>query len=147
MIRTLVIAAVLASSAPVSMAQVAYAPAEAPAAPAASSDAEFETVANAFGARMEAMQQEMATVINNTPGDPTRRDADLDAIEARYQPEVDAFAVAMEAFANSQVALLPEAQQEQMRAQIAVALPQIRALTLQIRTGLEQAAAQAAAGS
>ncbi|MFC5344741.1 translation initiation factor IF-2 [Brevundimonas staleyi] len=143
MIRALLVAAALAA-APAAFAQTASAPA-APAAPQTPGEAEFEALAQAFGAKMEAMQDEMSAVITNTAGDPARRDSELDAIEARYQPEADAFATAVQTFAHGQAAQLPEAQQAEMRAQIEAAMPQIRGVPNQVRTGIETAAAQAEA--
>lgn len=146
MIRVLLLAAALSASAP-AFAQTAPAPAPSASAPAPT-EAEFETTAEAFGARIEAMQVEMSTAITNTEGDPTRRDAELDAIEAKYQPDVEAFVVAMQAFLDGQAAQVPEAQRAEMQAGIAAALPRIRGVTAEVRAGMERSVAAApAAGS
>ena len=147
MIRVLILAAALATAAP-AFAQTAPAPAPAPAnaaAPAALEDAEFDAKAEAFGQRMQTMQTEMATVISNTAGDTARRDRELDAIVARYQPEADAFAGAVEAFAAGQAAMMPADQQAAIQARIAEALAQVRGVPNQIRTALVSAAAAAQA--
>lgn len=142
MIRVLALAAILATSAFPVLAQTAPAAPPTQPAPQAPGEAEFEATAQAFGARMETMQTEMGTAITNTAGDPARRDTELDAIEARYQPDVEAFATALQTFADSQAALLPEAQQAEMRAQITAALPRIRGVPNDVRTRMEQAVAQ-----
>ena len=141
MIRLLVLAVAL-TAAPAAFAQTTSAPA-AQAGPQAPGQGEFEVTAQAFGARMEAMQDEMAAVITNTAADPARRDSELDAIEARYQPEADAFAVVVQTFAMGQAALLPQDRQAEMQGQIEAALPQIRGVPNQVRTAIEAAAVQA----
>ena len=146
MIRAFALAAALMAFVPAAaLAQETLAPSTAAPAP---TEAEFEATAQAFGQRIEAMQAEMSTTITNTEGDPTRRDAELDAIEARYQPEAEAFAAALQAFLNGQAAQVPEAQRAEMQAGIAAALPRIRGITREVRATLEAAVAAApAAGS
>lgn len=147
MIRALVLAAVLTTAASAAPARTAQPPAgqEAPLSP---SEAQFEALAQAFGARMQAMEAEIGAAITNTAGDPARRDAGLDTIEARYQADADTFAVAVETFANGQADLLPEPQKSQMRADIVAALPRIRGIPQAVRSAMEQAVAlPAPAGS
>lgn len=115
-------------------------PAEAP----APDEAEFEAIAEAFGTKMEAMQAEMQTAVADAGGDAARQAAALDAIEARYQPDADAFATAFEAFLNQQMAAAPETERPGMLAGLAQALPQLRSIPRLVRTQVEQAAAQAA---
>ncbi len=147
MIRALILAAVLATSAFAAPAQAAQPPAaqDVPPSPA---EAEFEALAQAFGARMEAMEADIGAAITNTAGDPARRDLELDAIEARYQPDAAAFAAALETFANGQADLLPEPQKSEMKAGIVEALPRIRGVPQAVRAAMEQAVAlPAPAGS
>ena len=94
---------------------------------------------------MQRMAEEMQAAITAAAGDAARQDADLDAIEVRYQPEIDAFAGALQTFVNAQAAAAPESERAGMTAGIAAALPQIRAIPQQIRAQVEQAAAQPAA--
>lgn len=147
MIRTLILAAVLLTAASPATAQTTQPPAG-PEATRSSSEAQFEALAQSFGARMEAMEAEIGAAITNTAGDPARRDVDLDAIEARYQADADSFALALEAFVNGQADLVPEPQKSEMKAGIVEALPRIRGIPRTVRAAMEQAVAlPAPAGS
>ena len=131
----------LSTLAPAVTAQTAPAtPAETP----APGEAAFEATAEAFGARMEAMQAEMQTAVADAGGDAARQAASLDAIEARYQPDADAFATAFETFMNQQMAAAPETERAGMLAGLTQALPQLRSVPRLVRTQIEQAAAAAA---
>ncbi|WP_309629601.1 hypothetical protein [Brevundimonas sp.] len=121
--------AVTAQTAPVT-------PAEAP----APGEAEFEATAEAFGEKMEAMLTEMQTAVADAGGDAARQVAALDTIEARYQPDADAFATAFEAFMNQQAAAAPETERAGILAGLAQALPQLRSVPRLIRAQAEQAA-------
>lgn len=145
MIRVLFLAAALATASPV-FAQTAPAPAERPDA-ASAAEAEFEAKAEAFEERLQTMQDEMQAAVTEHGADAAGRDAALDAIQARYQPDVDAFATDLEAFVNTQAAGLPEAQAAEMRSGIAAALPSIRSIPQQARTAVVAAGAAAATGS
>lgn len=142
MIRALVLAAALASAPSFVLAQQAAAPAaEAPAASEdAPGEAEFEARAEAFGERMQTMAEEMRNAVSASGGDAVKQDADLDAIELSYQPDVEAFAAALEAFVNQQALAVPEDQRGAMTAGMAAALPQIRAYPQQVRAQVEAAA-------
>lgn len=145
MIRALVLAAALASAPALVLAQEAAAPAaEAPAAPAPG-EAEFQAAAMAFGTRIQTMGEEMQAAVTAAAGDTARQDADLDAIEARYQPDIDAFVLALEAFVQQQAAAAPEGDRAEMLAELAEAGPQIRAVPGQVRTQIEAAATAAPA--
>ena len=144
MIRALVLAVALSSVSSLPLAQ------EAPAAPPASAEvpqaqaageAEFEARAEAFGERMQAMAEEMRNAVGAAGGDAAKQDADLDAIELRYQADAEAFAVALEAFVNQQAAGVPEDQRGAMTAGMTAALPQIRSYPQQVRAQVEAAAA------
>ena len=93
---------------------------------------------------MEAMQAEMQTAVADAGGDAARQAASLDAIEARYQPDADAFATAFETFMNQQMAAAPETERAGMLAGLTQALPQLRSVPRLVRTQIEQAAAAAA---
>jgi hypothetical protein len=137
--------AALALAAP-AFAQTAPAPAPAPqAAPApVAQDAEspeeaaFEAKADAFGQRMETMQHELQAAATAAGADAAKKKTDLDAIQARYQPEADAFAVDLQNFVQTAVAMVPEDQRAGAAAQIEAAVPQIRGLPAMIRGQVEQ---------
>ena len=149
MIRVLVLACALTAFAPAAFAQTA--PAPAPSAEASAADtaepgeAEFEAKAEAFGQRMQQMGEAMQAAVTAAAGDAAKQDADLDAIEAQYQPDVDGFVTALEAYVAQQTSIVPEAQRAEMSAGLAAALPQIRSYPQQIRAQVEQGAAQPAA--
>ncbi|MBU2379945.1 MAG: hypothetical protein KJ824_12330 [Alphaproteobacteria bacterium] len=140
------VAAVLAF-APAALAQTA--PAEAGQAATGEtpgpSEAQFEARAEAFGVRMQAMATEMQSAVAGAGGDAAKQDADLDAIEARYQAYADTFATELSAFVSAQAEAAPEEERAGMTAGIAGALPQIRAIPATVRSQVEQAAATAAA--
>ena len=58
----------------------------------------LEAGAEAFQTRVRAMGAEMQAAVAAAAGDPAKLDADLEAIVSRHQPEVDAFAAALEAY-------------------------------------------------
>lgn len=134
-------ALVLGGGAPAVMAQTADAPVAAPS--TGLTEAEFEALANAFGQRMEGMTAEMHAAVTGAAGDTAKRDADLDAIEARYQPEAEAFASALEAFLNHQASQADQAAeaQAQIAMALAAALPQVRTIPQQVRVRVIEAAA------
>lgn len=150
MSRVLIVASVLALAlgaiAPAALAQSDAAQATAPM--AGLTEAEFEALAQAFGRRMEGMAGEMQAAINEAAGDAAKQDAALDAVEARYQTDADAFASALETFLNHQASLAGEGAAEaqaQVATALSAALPQIRTLPQQVRARAEQAAVAAAA--
>lgn len=149
MIRILTVAVIaLVACAPAATAQTAPPPVTLPvqdSPPPAPGEAEFEASAEAFGAKMAAMQQEMQAALAEAGGDAARQAASLDAVEARYQPDAEAFATALETFMNGQAAAAPEAERAGILAGLAQALPQLRAVPRLVRTQVEEAAAQAAA--
>lgn len=148
MIRALVLAVALSSASSLAVAKTAPTGAQTPEAAAeaqAPGEAEFEARAEAFGQRIQAMGQEMQAVVAAAGSDTARRDADLDAVEARYQPDVEAFATALEVFVDRQAAAAPQDQRAGMTAGVAEALPQIRAIPGQVRAQIVAAAAPSAA--
>lgn len=134
-VRVLAAAAVLAFALP---AAAQDAPAAPPAAaPAADVSAEAEAVmeakAQAFEARMQEMQREMQAAAEAAGSDEAKKTADLDAIEARYQPEIDTFAGEVTNFLNGQLGSMPEEQRAQMTAMVPVIEAQVRNVAAQIR--------------
>ncbi|CAL1690276.1 hypothetical protein MMB232_00398 [Brevundimonas subvibrioides] len=122
------------------------APSTPPAPSAEDAEAAFEAKAEAFSARMEAMQGEMSAAVTAAGTDTAKRDADLDAIEARYKPDVDTFVADLQSFVATMAPTMPEAQATGMRAGIEMAIVQIRGATAQIRASVvEQSMASPAA--
>lgn len=146
------IAAALTFAAP-AFAQTAPAPAPQAAAPADDEDATspeeaaFEARADAFGEHMQAMMQEMQAAVAADSADAAKKKADLDAIQAKYQPEVDAFVTALQGFAGKEIAAAPEDKKAEMQAKLDQGLPQLRNLPAMMRAQLEGAAAAPAAAS
>ena len=138
MFRAIVLAAALFVAPSVALAQ--QAPAETP---AASAEAEFDAKADAFAARMQTRAGEMQMAAIDAGDDAAKKDADLDAIEARYQPEVEAFARVVETFVNAQAAGAPPEQRASIDSTIAAAVARVRAYPQQVRTQVV-AAVQAA---
>lgn len=105
---------------------------QAPAAPAGPvitldpAEAAFEREAETFEAHVEAMTSEMQAAATAAGADRAKASADLDAIAARYQPHMDAFAATFEAFFASKLAEAPEAQRVQMAQMGPLILGQIR---------------------
>ena len=125
-------------------------PPAAPAAPAgeeAASPAEaaFQVKAQAFGEGVGAMAREMQAAIAAAGPDTAKRTADLDAIQARYQGQADAFADDLKTFVAAQAAAGdPEVDDED---DLEEGLEQIRSLPATMRAQIEQAAASAPAAA
>lgn len=139
MIRAFLLAAVVLTAGPV-LAQTPPAPAEATAPPPSAEQLAFQTRADAFGAMIQTMAQEMQDAVTAAGPDAVKRDADLDAVEARYQPQVDEFIAALQTFVDGQAAALPADQAEGMRAGMTTALPRIRSVIPTVRAQIEQGA-------
>jgi hypothetical protein len=138
--------AVLALTTPAFAAGQAAAPAPAPqAAPApepaeeadSPEEAAFEAKAEAFGQAMETMASEMQAAA--AQADKTKAKADLDAIEAKYQPQVDAFAEDVQTFAVSSGQATTE--------QLAPAIQQIKGIPAEVRGKIDAAAAAPASAA
>ena len=133
-ILTLVIAAPALAQTPT---QTPAAPpaATAPATPSDSAEeAAFNAKGEAFGKRMEAMAGEMQAAFTAAAGDQAKAKADLDAIQARYQPEADAFAMELESFGAAQAAQAPEEQRAAITSGIGSAIPIIKGVPAQVRS-------------
>lgn len=105
--------------------------------------AAFQAKADGFGQRIQTMAEEMQQAVTAAGADTAKRDADLDAIAARYQPEVDSFANDLRAFVDSQAAGLPADQAEAMKAGVAAAIPQITGVIGSVRAQIVAGAASA----
>ena len=139
-------AATLAFAAP-AFAQEAAAPAPAAAPAKSAAELEMEAKAQAFEARMGQLQPELEAAIMASGGDQTKGMADVDAVLARYQPDIEGFATQLEAFIDGEIATTTdEAKRQEMTAARAQVGPALRGIPAQIRAGAAQAiAAQAAA--
>ena len=143
----LTFAAMIATAAPAMAQETApVAPAAPWAVPAApepdpAGEAALEARAELFKGQVEAMVKEMQTAITDAGGDKAKADADLDAIVARHQPEVDAFAAQVETFITAQAAVAPAEEREGMIAEAATAVARIKTLPTLVRTQLQQEAA------
>ena len=138
--------ATLAFAAP-AFAQEAAAPAPAAAPAKSAAEIEMEAKAQAFEARMGQLQPELEAAIMASGGDQTKGMADVDAVLARYQPDIEGFATQLEAFIDGEIATTTdEAKRQEMTAARAQVGPALRGIPAQIRAGAAQAiAAQAAA--
>jgi hypothetical protein len=136
--RSILFAAALMAATP-ALAQEA-APTPPPASDTAAAEAAFEARAQAFEGRIRQMGEEMGAAIAAAGADRAKRTADLDAIQARYQPEMDAFATDLEAFVLPQIAAMPADQQAGARAGFDAGMTQIRGLPAMIRAQAEQSA-------
>ncbi|ASE39709.2 hypothetical protein [Brevundimonas vesicularis] len=100
-------------------------------------EAAFEAKAEAFGQVMETMASEMQAAA--AQADKTKAKADLDAIQAKYQPQVDAFAEDVQTFAVSSGQATPE--------QLAPAIQQIKGIPADVRGKIDAAVAAPAASA
>jgi hypothetical protein len=135
-------AAALAFAAP-AFAQTAPAPAPAPqAAPAAPAESPeevaFKARADLFGDRMKGMYEEMQAAVTAAAGDAAKQKTALDAIQAKYQPEADAFATDFQSFMQTMSAQVPEEGRAEMMAQVQQAIPQFRSLPTMLRAEAEK---------
>lgn len=143
---------ILAASAALAFAAPALAQ-EAPAAPPvaeAKSAAEIamDAKGEAFGLRMDQMQTELAAAVTAAGTDQARGMADVDAILARYQPDIDAFMNDFDAFIDEMVAAETD---EAERTKMAGAKVGVRAalggIPAQMRAGAEIALQAQAQGT
>lgn len=93
----------------------APAPTPVPAAPVPSAEPELspeiqalQAEAQAFEATVTAMSQEIATVLAAAGDDAAKARTDSDAVLAKYQPGIDAFAAKVEAAASAEAATLTD---------------------------------------
>ncbi|HEY0601237.1 translation initiation factor IF-2 [Brevundimonas sp.] len=143
---------VLAASAALAFAAPAFAqqpPAPTPIPVAAKSAAEiaFEARGEAFKTRMEQMQGELEAAITAAGPDQAKGMADVDAILARYQPDIESFITDFETFIDAEAAAETD---EAKRAEMSGAKIGIRTalsgMPAQIRAGAQAAlSAQATA--
>jgi len=135
--------AALALSAPV-MAAPALAVAAQTASPA--SEEEMQLKSEAFDARMQEMNKELAAAIEGASGDTAKAKADTDAIITRYTPDIIGFADNFEAFLNAQLAKEQDAEKRQQITTVRdQAVPMLRSVPDQLRTSIAQALAEQAA--
>ena len=109
------------------------APAAAPAPSAAQAAVEAE--AQKFEAGVEQMQGELIALRTAAGADTAKYQADSQAVLARYQPQADAFADALAAFAADPASGVPA----EAQAQIAQGVTQIRSVPTMMRDQIGQA--------
>ncbi|OGN51648.1 MAG: hypothetical protein A2352_01655 [Caulobacterales bacterium RIFOXYB1_FULL_67_16] len=102
--------------------------------PRSPEEAALQARAEAFGKSMETMSTEMQAAAAQT--DKAKAKADLDALQARYQPEVDAFAAEIQTFAAAQGAPADE---------VAAGIEEIKSIPAMVRAEIEAAATAPAA--
>jgi len=134
---------VLAFAAPALAQQAPAAPAAAQ--PADPAEAAFEAEAEAFEANVQAMTSEMQAAAAAAGADRAKASADLDAIAARYQPGMDAFATSLEAFLALKMAEAPEDQRARMTQMGPILVGQIRSAPALTKASILQPAAAPAA--
>jgi hypothetical protein len=106
----------------------------------------MEAKAQAFEARLSQMQPELEAAVKASGGDQTKGMADVDAVLARYRPDIEGFAVALETFFDGQMATAPDdATRQQLTAAKAQVGPMLRGIPDQIRAGAPEAIASMAA--
>lgn len=136
--RSILFAAALMASTPALAQETA--PPPPPASDTSAAEAAIEARAEAFEGRMRQMGEEMGAAITAAGPDRAKRSADLDAIQARYQPEADAFVSELETFVGPQFDALPADQQAGARAGFEAGMAQIRGLPAMVRAQAEQSA-------
>lgn len=143
----LAVAAALAFSTPV-MAQQAQQP-TAPQAPARQPTAEeiaFGQTAQAFDGRMQAMVGEIQAMLQDTSTNGAQKQAALEGILAPYIPEINTFADQMHAFLTGARSRSTDPQEQAAIDQALANGPaNVRAIPDQVRAGVAQAIANAAA--
>lgn len=149
-LRPLLAAVVLLAVAPAPiLAQEPAPPAAAPAPapePMTPEQAAFTARGEAFQTRLEAMNGELEQAMADPATDAAGKTAATNAILARYQPDVDAFAGELEAFLRAQ-AELPEnaAKRADMLAAAATAPAAVRGIPDMVRQAIAEALAAPAA--
>jgi hypothetical protein len=136
--RSILFAAALMAFTPVLAQQAA--PPPPPPNDTAAAEAAIRARAQAFEGRMGQMVEEMGAAIIAAGPDRAKRTADLDTIQARFQPEADAFASELEAFVGAQLAAVPTDQQAAARTALEAAVTQLRSLPATARAEAEQSA-------
>ncbi|QYF86756.1 hypothetical protein [Brevundimonas sp. PAMC22021] len=115
-----------------------------PAQPATLDPAQLQAKGEAFGARIQAMITEMQAARTAAGSDTARAKTDLDAIQARYQPEADAFATELETFVAAQASQIPDDQRAGFTTGMAQAVSAVRGAPAEARADLEKASVSAA---
>tara|TARA_R110002167_G_scaffold331110_1_gene537827 strand:- start:50 stop:490 length:441 start_codon:yes stop_codon:yes gene_type:complete len=140
MIKALSLAAALAVATP---ALAVAAPQAAPAAAEVKSPEEiaFEARAEAFKARMTQMNTEFNAAVDGAGGDQTRGMAAVDAVLARYQPDIAAFLADFDRFIDSEAAGAPDEAAQGMNAAKMAVRQSLEAMPDQMRAGAQTAIA------
>ena len=119
------------------LAQDPPAPPGAPAAPTAPSDVEVNAAAQAFRTRIETMNTELAAAVEAAGSNGRRATSNIEAILARNQPGIDAFAAMLEAPFAARAAAAPTEETRASTIQTgAAAVARIRGMPDQVRASL-----------
>lgn len=114
-------------------------------APAAPTDAEVTAAVQAFRTRIETMNAELGAAVQAAGSNRRRATASVEAILVRNEPEIEAFAVLLEAHFAARAAAAPT---EEARASVAqtaaAAVIRIRGMPGQVRAGMSQTASSPA---
>lgn len=121
--------------------------APAPAAPPASVEQQaMEARGAEFEARMDAMGKDLEAAVEAGGGDEAKTMSDVDVVLARYQPDIDGFAVALEAFLHAESEKTADPEQKAGYAGAAAqAKAAISSIPDQVRAGVRQGLSNAPA--
>lgn len=138
-------APVMAQDAPVAPPVIAAAPAPEPAKSA--EELALEADAAVFQTTMQTMSADIGNAMVAAAGDAAKATADVDVVLARYEPQIEAFAVKVETFLAAQAAASTvEAEKTALAAASAQASLGLRSIPAQVRASvLAQMTAPAAA--
>lgn len=143
MIRAVVLAVALSAAPVFVLAQdVPAVPATEQAATPTEAEVEVFVAFMAFSMRLEDMGEEMRAAVAAAAGNKAKQDADLDAIEARYKPDVDALVHAIEVFGKKQAEVLTGPERDEMLAGLEVSRTEVQTVLLgRVRAQIEGEAA------
>ena len=137
----LIAVAVLAVAAP-ALARQNPPPAAVAEAPKTAEEIAFQARADAFKIRMMQMQSEFQAAVAGAQGDEARGLAAVDAVLARYQPDVAAFLGDFDRFIDTQVATAPDDTSRQALTAAKTAVRQsLEGMPAQMRAGARTAIA------
>ncbi|MNS85879.1 hypothetical protein D3C72_1197560 [compost metagenome] len=106
----------------------------------------FDAKSKAFGVRLAQLQSEFNVAIAAANGDQAKGMADIETLLARYEPEIDAFALDLEAFFDGQIAAADDdTRREALIATKAAKIASLHGMADQVRTIAAQFITAAAA--
>ncbi|WEK57816.1 MAG: hypothetical protein P0Y52_14940 [Candidatus Brevundimonas phytovorans] len=143
---SLVATAALAFAAPVVAQQAPAAnsgpPIILPISPKSPAEAELEVKTEAFKIRIAPLQAELHAAVRASGGDTAKGMAAVDAVLARYRPDIESYAVELDAYFDGLIGEAPDdATRQRIAADKAKAGATLRGIPDQIRAGAPQAIA------